>query len=111
MTYSSIMGAETAPVHPTGKESGLLGPGDNSDTGSDTVGTFEALADTDSVGTGERSSVSLDEQMREGNDIMPDRIVDLAGGEVTTDDDAPDLENLDPPDDGMTAEEQDEAKL
>ena len=110
MAYSSILGGETAPVHPTGKESGLLGPSDNSDTGSDTVGTHEAHADTDAVGTGERGSVDLDDG-REGGDILPDRIIDMAGAEVTTDDDASELEDLDAPDDGMTAQAQDETKL
>ena len=111
MSYSSITGAETAPGYPGGKSSSVLGPSDNSDTGSDTIGTHEAMADSDSAGTGERGSVDLEEEAREGNDIMPDRIVDLAGAEVTTDDDAPDLEDLDAPDDGVTAEEQDQAKL
>ena len=110
MAYSSILGGETAPVHPTGKESALLGPSDNSDTGSDTVGTHEARADTDAMGTGERASVDLDDG-REGGDIMPDRIIDLAGAEVSPDDDARELEDLDARDDGMTAEQQDETKI
>ncbi len=42
MAYSSIVGADVAPTHPSGREADLLGPSDNSDSGSDTVGTSEA---------------------------------------------------------------------
>ena len=77
MAYSSILGADPAPVHPSGRDAELLGPSDNSDSGSDTVGTHEAHADSDAAGTGERGSVTLDEG-REGADILPDRIVDMS---------------------------------
>lgn len=81
MAYSSILGAETAPTHPEGRDSERLGPSDNSDSGSDTLGTPEAHADSDAWGTGERGSVAPGEG-REGGDILPDRIVNLQGGEV-----------------------------
>jgi hypothetical protein len=80
MAYSSILGADEAPEHPSGRGSDLLGPSDNSDTGSDTVGTHEAHADSDSVGTGERASVAQD-SFEEGADIMPDRVLGGAAGD------------------------------
>jgi hypothetical protein len=82
MAYSSILGADTAPTHPSGREADLLGPSDNSDSGSDTIGTHEPHADSDSRGTGERGAVA-GADAREGADIMPDRIVNLSEGEVT----------------------------
>jgi hypothetical protein len=78
MAYSSIMGAEEAPEQPSGRGADVLGPSDNSDTGSDTIGTHEAHADSDAVGTGERASVGP-EDLEEGADIMPDRVVDASG--------------------------------
>lgn len=94
MAYSSILGAETAPVNPEGRDSRLLGPSDNSDSGSDTLGTSEAHADSDAQGTGERGSVSPDEG-REGADILPDRVVNMKDGEVDADDSADQLTDLD----------------
>jgi hypothetical protein len=76
MAYSSIVGADPAPAQPSGRDAELLGPSDNSDSGSDAVGTFEAHADSDAVGTGERGSVTPGEG-REGGDILPDRVVAL----------------------------------
>jgi hypothetical protein len=80
MAFSSILGADKAPAQPSGRDAGLLGPSDNSDSGSDTIGTGEAHEDSDSVGTGERGSVA-GRDPREGSDIMPDRVVNLAEGE------------------------------
>lgn len=81
MAYSSLLGADTAPAQPSGRSSDLLGPSDNSDSGSDTLGTHEAHADSDAVGTGERGAVDGIDAV-EGADISPDRIVRLsAGGE------------------------------
>jgi hypothetical protein len=77
MAYSSILGADSAPEQPSGRDAELLGPSDNSDSGSDTIGTDEAHADSDAVGTGERGSVTPDED-REGGDILPDRVVNAA---------------------------------
>ena len=74
MAYSSILGADKAPVQPSGRSSELLGPSDNSDSGSDAMGTEEIHGDSDSTGTGERGVVTgLDG--REGVDILPDRVV------------------------------------
>ena len=80
MAYSSILGADTAPQQPRGRDSDLLGPSDNSDSGSDTIGTSEAHADSDSRGTGERGAVA-GADMKEGGDILPDRVVQLGDDE------------------------------
>ena len=80
MAYSSILGADPAPIHPSGRDAEALGPSDNSDSGSDAVGTFEVHADSDASGTGERASVDPREG-REGADILPDRVVRPGGGE------------------------------
>ena len=75
MAYSSILGADTAPAQPSGRDAEALGPSDNSDSGADAIGTHEAHADSDSVGTGERGAVTPGVEGREGGDILPDRIV------------------------------------
>ena len=80
MAYSSILGADPAPTNPSGRDADLLGPSDNSDSGSDTVGTGEAHADSDSVGTDERGVVA-GRDGREGGDILPDKVVNLADDE------------------------------
>lgn len=80
MAYSSILGADPAPSQPSGRDADLLGPSDNSDSGSDAVGTHEAHADSDAFGTGERGSVTPGDLV-EGGDIMPDRIVRAGSGE------------------------------
>lgn len=96
MAYSSILGADSAPIIPSGRDADLLGPSDNSDSGSDAIGTSEAHEDSDSAGTGSRGAVAGTDA-REGADIMPDRVVNLRdGGEVTSlaDGDANDLDAL-----------------
>jgi hypothetical protein len=80
MAYSSILGADTAPAQPSGRDAEALGPSDNSDSGSDAIGTYEAHADSDSVGTGERGAVTPGVEGREGGDILPDRVI-VASGE------------------------------
>ena len=98
MAHSSILGADTAPARPNGRDADALGPSDNSDTGADAIGTSEAHADSDSVGTGERGAVTPGVEGREGGDILPDRIVSAEGddalgaGDELTDLDAEDLE-------------------
>ena len=81
MAYSSILGADEAPVQPSGRDAEALGPSDNSDSGSDAIGTAELHADSDSSGTGERGSVTPGEG-REGGDILPDRVVNAADAGV-----------------------------
>jgi hypothetical protein len=73
MAHSSILGAEIAPGHPRGRGSDALGPSDNSDSGSDALGTDEIHDDSDAAGTGERGSVAGGDA-REGGDILPDRV-------------------------------------
>jgi hypothetical protein len=80
MAYSSILGADSAPAQPSGRDAERLGPSDNSDSGSDTIGTHEAHEDSDSKGTGSRGAVA-GADAREGADILPDRVVNLADGE------------------------------
>ena len=78
MAYSSLMGADTAPTIPSGRGGDLLGPSDNSDSGSDAIGSAEVHGDSDSAGTGERGAASgID--TKEGGDILPDRIVRIGG--------------------------------
>ncbi|MEZ0308998.1 MAG: hypothetical protein ACAH21_13825 [Ramlibacter sp.] len=108
MAYSSILGAEVAPAQPSGRDSDALGPSDNSDSGSDAVGTAEAYADSDAVGTGERGSVTPGEE-REGSDILPDRVVNMADGEVSNADDADEMTDLDEDDASQTNDDEDEA--
>ena len=97
MAYSSILGADKAPLEPEGREAELLGPSDNSDSGSDTIGTIEADDEsTDSGLTGDRASID-GRDAREGADIMPDRVVNLANGEgfPEADPDAMEMTDLD----------------
>ena len=101
MAYSSILGADTAPVQPSGRSADLLGPSDSSDTGSDAVGTDEALDDSDAGGTGARGAVAGSDG-REGGDIMPDRIVNLGDGEGFPEADPDGMEMTDLDDDGAT---------
>src|SRR3982751_995206 len=81
MAYSSILGGDPAPMEPKGREAELLGPSDNSDSGSDTIGTAEASDDTiDSGKTGERGAgAGADDET--GGAIKPNRIVTLADDE------------------------------
>jgi hypothetical protein len=91
MAYSSILGADSAPEQPSGRDADLLGPSDNSDSGSDTIGTREAHADSDAVGTGERGSVTPGEA-REGSDILPDRVVNASEAGVADPQDLDEVE-------------------
>jgi hypothetical protein len=85
---------EMAQPLPPGHDTASLGPGDSSDSGSDTVGAKrhdfdrdseldnhaleagedEAQSDSDSHGTGERASADGDETLRPDGDILPDTI-------------------------------------
>ena len=107
MATSSILGAEHAPVLPSGRDSG---PSDSSDSGSD-AGSLAPEADSDRQATGERASVAAEPGL-EGADISPDRITsgpdagDTARDETWTPDNsaprAPDtIEALDFDDDAI----------
>lgn len=96
MATSSILGAERAPSQSEGRDVEALGPSDSSDSGSDVQGELDLASpvdldntlfgsvqpglesDSDSAGTGERGAALSDEEAREGNDILPDRIQNLA---------------------------------
>jgi hypothetical protein len=107
MAYSSILGGDRAPSQPSGRGSDLLGPSDNSDSGSDALGTGEIHGDSDAAGTGERGAVTGGDT-REGADILPDE-VRLARGEgyPGLDPDAMELTDLDADDAGEEDEDAD----
>lgn len=108
MSYSSILGAAKAPTIPRGRDSDLLGPSDNSDSGSDALGTSEAHGDSDSGGTGERgASCALEDDSQQGHDILPDRVERLDPRQATGEDDeaADDMTDLDATEDGWTDED------
>ena len=96
MATSSIVGAERAASQAEGRDVEALGPSDTSDSGSDVQGELDLASpedldntlfgneqpglesDSDSAGTGERGAALLDEEGREGADILPDRVQNLA---------------------------------
>ncbi|HEX6707270.1 MAG TPA: hypothetical protein VF169_21105 [Albitalea sp.] len=110
MARSSITGAERAPTQAEGRDVEALGPSDTSDSGSDVQGeldlaspvdldnpTFGAeqpglKSDSDAAGTGERGSALLDEEAREGADILPDDVRSLTGEDEDAEDVAPEAE-------------------
>ena len=112
MAYSSILGADSAPAQPSGREAELLGPSDNSDSGSDTIGTGEASEDSiDSTKTGDRGAVA-GRDAREGADILPDQVVQLADGEGLPEADPDSLEMTDLDDgDAQRLAELDESRI
>lgn len=78
--HSSLLGEDESPLNPPGHSIADLGPSDLSDTGSDTVGEAGRDTDSDSMGTGERSSVELENPPDPDQDIEPDLITDDPGG-------------------------------
>jgi hypothetical protein len=111
MAYSSILGADSAAQQPAGRDADALGPSDRSDSGSDSIGTREQHADSDSGGTGERGAVA-GRDAREGGDILPDRVVNLAEGEgfPEADPDAQEFTDLDNDDIEVDAQEPGQAR-
>ncbi|WOB10827.1 hypothetical protein [Piscinibacter gummiphilus] len=93
MATSSILGGSAAPQRPRGTGADLLGPSDSSDSGSDVQGErtlatdaddggtgavpAELDSDTDARGTGERAAAAGSEP-RDGDDILPDRVIRTA---------------------------------
>jgi hypothetical protein len=96
-------------VKETAGTTGVLGPGDSSDSGSDVAGAkrhefdvdseldnhaletgdSELGSDTDRAGTGERAAADGDSTLTENGDIEPDRIIDpLNQAEDEIDDDS-----------------------
>jgi len=91
MSNSSFTGGERAPMQADGRDVDALGPSDSSDSGSDIQGATEIDAadelgnigqadhlgragSSDASGTGERGSALLGDDIRDGNDILPDHI-------------------------------------
>lgn len=127
MATSSILGADRAPSQASGRDVEALGPSDSSDSGSDVQGELDLsvptdldqtvavtqpglASDSDSAGTGERGSALLDEAAREGHDILPDRVQNLADeaqDEAGAIDAELDLVELDEVDDLLAREEDD----
>jgi len=98
MATSSLTGSpRTSPISPD-DDTALLGPSDNSDSGSDTLGQRTDLAQpddspsgpalepltggTDAAGTGERADAEGD-LPHDGADILPDRIIGPGGSAMS----------------------------
>jgi hypothetical protein len=101
MAHSSILGADVAARQPSGRGADVLGPSDNSDSGSDAMGTDELHEDSDAAGTGERGAV-VGSDAREGGDILPDRVTRLPEGDgfPEADPDSEELADVDSEDKG-----------
>jgi len=109
MAFSSILGASKAPAQPSGRGSDLLGPSDNSDSGSDARGTQESHGDSDAAGTGERGVVAGVDPL-EGSDILPDHVVQIGVGPGRTQEakDTEEFTDLASDDDGTAHDNDDE---
>jgi hypothetical protein len=124
MARSSLLGTDRAAREPKGRDAASLGPGDNSDSGSDMMGLTDgeesdpslaadlALRDdqphplqgpdgldasSDAAGTGERRSAGTDAGLPDGSDIGVDRVFSPShkGGSASADDEDADLDVLD----------------
>lgn len=99
MATSSITGTHDSAGGADDDDTSLLGPSDNSDSGSDTLGQRADLAQpddnlggsvepleggSDASGTGERAAVEGDAPP-DGADILPDRIIGPGGGATDAD--------------------------
>ena len=109
MANSSILGGTPQPAAIAGKDTDALGPGDNSDSGSDAQGAYgdgEMHSDSDSVGTGERATAG-DGFERVDADILPDHIERSGSDRLSDDaDDIDSAERLDAGDvDELAAED------
>ncbi len=122
MARSSIQGVSPAPAEPAGRDTASLGPGDNSDSGSDMMGiedseggdpglaTDVATRDelggasllppdaltsaSDATGTGESRSAGGDSGKQDGWDIGVDRVFTPGEADADVDED-PDLAFVD----------------
>lgn len=138
MGHSSLLGTESAELEPEGRDVAALGPGDNSDSGSDVAGLdqWAAAADptepvdvalrehrqrsalppdalagstADAAGTGERRSAGADAGLREAADISVDRIFDSADPSAPQPlEDLPGAEGMVDPDPDGTDEEEED---
>ncbi|MDB5813565.1 MAG: hypothetical protein JWM03_1504 [Rhodocyclales bacterium] len=71
---SSSLDPDAVDVVPE-RRPGEFGPSDSSDSASDVIGTQSADTDSDSAGTGERSSVESIQPTRIERDIAPDKVI------------------------------------
>lgn len=121
MARSSIQGVSPASPEPAGRDTASLGPGDNSDSGSDMMGIADdeggdpgmptdvasrdeerptllspdALASSsDAAGTGESRSAGADSGRQDGWDIGVDRVFTPGSTDAASDED-PDLAFID----------------
>jgi hypothetical protein len=95
-----------------GRDTGALGPGDSSDSGSDVAGAkrhdfdrdteldnhaletgeTEEISDTDRTGTGERAAADGDETLTPDADVLPDRVESYpSADELSDEEDADEL--------------------
>lgn len=101
---------DIAPANSPGHDVDSLGPGDSSDSGSDTrgakrhdfdrdseldnhaleEGVDEAMSDTDRSGTGERAAADGDGSLEPDRDVLPDRIEEVIVADNFDDLDLPD---------------------
>lgn len=135
MARSSIQGVSPAPAEPAGRDTASLGPGDNSDSGSDMMGiedseggdpglaTDVAVRDelggasllppdaltsaSDATGTGESRSAGGDGGKQDGWDIGVDRVFTPGAADANTDED-PDLAFVDDAEAGDPLEDETE---
>ena len=114
MGHSSLLGLETAPLEPEGRDIAALGPGDNSDSGSDRMGL--GGLDTDDPVERHPAQRGVDMAGAGARDIGVDRVFSPSG----RDDEDPDLAFIDGatagealdgegPDDGEDGEDADDA--
>jgi hypothetical protein len=111
MATSSILGGAQRAESVIGKDTGALGPSDNSDSGSDALGAYgedEMSSDSDAVGTGERSTVGSGME-KAGFDILPDHVesVDASDDDPTGDDNL-DIDDLATDDDDIDLDDDNE---
>lgn len=100
MGHSSLLGLEHAAIEPAGRDVAALGPGDNSDSGSDRVGLEDV--NTDDPVDRHPARRGVDAQHAGTRDIGVDRVVTPDDGEGGTggdgkqhDDEDPDLAFID----------------
>ncbi len=76
MGHSSLLGTERAAAVPAGRDTAALGPGDNSDSGSDMMG----VEDSDQGDPGAPVDVALRDDMP--HSLLPDEVMDGAASDA-----------------------------
>ncbi len=138
MARSSIQGINPAPAQPAGRDTASLGPGDNSDSGSDMMGIEDSeggdpgvptdvasrddqggsgllppdalTSPSDATGTGERRSAGGDGGKQDGWDIGVDRVFTPGGGRDPSAEEDPDLGFIDDAEAGDPLEDETDAR-